>query len=112
MCPNEFDDAFQQLHQVAIPHMGLFIGEMWGFEELAADCADDGRYEFFVAAAPIPFTGAGGGPGQPTCPEMTGQRPGIWPRGTRHHSCDDHEPLAAERRAVQDLVDRGDDHVG
>ena len=33
--------------------MGLFIGEMWDFEELAADCADDGCYEFFLAAAPI-----------------------------------------------------------
>ena len=28
--PNEFDDAFQPLHQVAIPHIGLFLGEMWG----------------------------------------------------------------------------------
>ena len=27
--PNEFDDAFQPLHQVAIPHIGLFLGEMW-----------------------------------------------------------------------------------
>lgn len=51
--PNEFDEAFQPLHQVVIPHMGLFIGEMWDFEELAADCADDGCYEFFLAAAPI-----------------------------------------------------------
>ena len=63
--PNEFDDAFQPLHQVAIPHMGLFIGEMWDFEELAADCADDGCYEFLVAAAPIPFTGAVGAPVNP-----------------------------------------------
>jgi kynurenine formamidase len=63
--PNEFDDAFQPLHQVVIPHMGLSIGEMWDFEELAADCADDGRYEFFVAAAPIPFTGAVGAPVNP-----------------------------------------------
>jgi kynurenine formamidase len=63
--PNEFDDAFQPLHQVVIPHLGLFIGEMWDFEELAADCADDGCYEFFVAAAPIPFTGAVGAPVNP-----------------------------------------------
>ena len=27
--PNEFHNAFQPLHQVAIPHIGLFIGEMW-----------------------------------------------------------------------------------
>ncbi len=55
--PNEFDDAFQPLHQVVIPHMGLFIGEMWDFEKLAADCANDGRCEFFLAAAPIPSPG-------------------------------------------------------
>ena len=45
---------------VVIPHTGLFIGEMWDLEKLAADCAGDGRYEFFLAAAPIPFTGAVG----------------------------------------------------
>ena len=27
--PNEFDGAFQPLHQVAIPNLGLFLGEMW-----------------------------------------------------------------------------------
>ena len=27
--PNEFDHAFQPLHQVVIPHIGLYIGEMW-----------------------------------------------------------------------------------
>jgi len=63
--PNEFDVAFQPLHQVAIPHIGLFIGEMWDLEELAADCAGDGRFEFFLAAAPIPFTGAVGAPVNP-----------------------------------------------
>ena len=45
--------------------MGLFIGEMRDFEEFAADCADDGRCGFFVAAAPIPFTGAVGAPVNP-----------------------------------------------
>ena len=46
--PNEFDDAFQPLHQVAIPHIGLFIGEMWDLDALAADCAADGVYEFLL----------------------------------------------------------------
>ncbi len=40
--PNEFDDAFQPLHQVVIPHIGLFVGEMWDLDALAADCAVDG----------------------------------------------------------------------
>ena len=63
--PNEFDDAFQPLHQVAIPHLGLLIGEMWALEELADDCAADGVYEFFLTAAPLPITGAVGSPVNP-----------------------------------------------
>ncbi|MGW3119502.1 cyclase family protein [Streptomyces sp. NPDC001107] len=63
--PNEFDRAFQPLHQVAIPHMGLFIGEIWDLDALAADCAADGIYDFFLTAAPIPVTGAVGAPVNP-----------------------------------------------
>ncbi|MQY28376.1 cyclase family protein [Nocardia aurantia] len=63
--PNEFDDAFQPLHQVAIPHIGLLIGEMWDLDALAADCAADGRYEFWLTAAPLPITGAVGSPVNP-----------------------------------------------
>jgi kynurenine formamidase len=63
--PNEFDVAFQPLHQVAIPHIGLFIGEMWDLDALAADCAEDGRYDFWLTAAPLPVTGAVGAPVNP-----------------------------------------------
>jgi kynurenine formamidase len=63
--PNEFDNAFQPLHQVAIPHIGLFIGEMWDLDGLADDCATDGVYEFWLTAAPLPITGAVGSPINP-----------------------------------------------
>jgi kynurenine formamidase len=63
--PNEFDDAFQPLHQIAIPHLGLFIGEMWDPDALAAACATDGTYDFFLTAAPLPVTGAVGSPVNP-----------------------------------------------
>ncbi|WP_327181728.1 cyclase family protein [Streptomyces sp. NBC_01334] len=63
--PNEFDAAFQPLHQVAIPNMGLLIGEMWDLDALAADCAADGRYAFWLTAAPLPITGAVGSPVNP-----------------------------------------------
>ncbi|MEU8610694.1 cyclase family protein [Actinoplanes sp. NPDC048791] len=63
--PNEFDDAFQPLHQVAIPHIGLFLGEMWDLDELAADCATDGVYDCWLTAAPLPVTGAVGAPVNP-----------------------------------------------
>ncbi|MFI1519986.1 cyclase family protein [Kitasatospora cineracea] len=63
--PNEFDHAFQPLHQVAIPHLGLLIGEMWDPDALAAHCAADGVYEFWLTAAPLPITGAVGSPVNP-----------------------------------------------
>ncbi|GGN90490.1 hypothetical protein GCM10010112_75930 [Actinoplanes lobatus] len=63
--PNEFDDAFQPLHQVSIPHIGLFIAEMWDLDALALDCASDGVYEFWLTAAPLPITGAVGSPVNP-----------------------------------------------
>ena len=45
--------------------MGLFLGEMWDLDTLAADCAADGVYEFFLVAAPLPVTGAVGAPVNP-----------------------------------------------
>jgi kynurenine formamidase len=63
--PNEFDDAFQPLHQVAIPHIGLFLGEMWDPDALAEACAADGVHDFFLTAAPLPVTGAVGSPVNP-----------------------------------------------
>lgn len=63
--PNEFAEAFQPLHQVAIPNIGLTIGEMWDLDALAVDCAQDGRYDFFLSAAPLPITGAVGSPINP-----------------------------------------------
>lgn len=63
--PNEFDDAFQPLHQVVIPNIGLTVGEMWDLEDLAADCAADGVYEFLLVAPPLPITGAVGSPVNP-----------------------------------------------
>jgi kynurenine formamidase len=63
--PNEFEPAFQPLHQVAIPHIGLLIGEMWDLDGLAEDCAADGVHDFWLTAAPLPITGAVGSPVNP-----------------------------------------------
>lgn len=63
--PNEWPDAMQPLHQVALPHIGLLFGEMWDLDGLAADCARDGVYEFLLAAQPLPFTRAVGSPVNP-----------------------------------------------
>ena len=63
--PNEFPNAFQPLHQVAIPNIGLLIGEMWDLDALGEDCAGDGVYEFLLAAGPLKVTGAVGAPLNP-----------------------------------------------
>lgn len=64
--PNEFDaPAFQPLHQVVIPNIGLTIGEMWNLDELAVACAERGRWDFLLSAPPLPITGAVGSPINP-----------------------------------------------
>jgi len=64
--PNEFDvPAFQPLHQVVIPNMGLTIGEMWNLDVLADACAARGRWDFLLSAPPLPITGAVGSPINP-----------------------------------------------
>jgi len=63
--PNEIAGALHPLHQIFLPQMGLPIGEIFDLEELAADCAGDGVYEFFLVAPPLPITGAVGSPVNP-----------------------------------------------
>jgi kynurenine formamidase len=64
--PPEFDPPCHlPLHQIAIPNIGLFLGEMFDLEALAADCAADGVYEFLLVAAGLPITGGVGAPVNP-----------------------------------------------
>ena len=63
--PGEFTDEILNVHMVLIRDMGMTLGEILDFEELAADCADDGVYEFFFCAPPIKFTKAVGSPINP-----------------------------------------------
>jgi kynurenine formamidase len=63
--PNEFDVAFQPLHQVVIPNIGLTVGEMWDLDELAEACVDRGSFEFLLSAPPLKITGAVGSPVSP-----------------------------------------------
>ncbi|MFJ8492877.1 cyclase family protein [Streptomyces sp. NPDC094038] len=64
--PCEFaEPVVSPLHRIAVPHMGLPLGEMWDLERLAEDCAADGVYEFLLVAAPLPVTGPVGAPVNP-----------------------------------------------
>jgi kynurenine formamidase len=63
--PNETDEATQPWHWIAIPMLGLSLGEIFYLAELAQDCAQDGRYEFMFVAPALPITGAVGSPVNP-----------------------------------------------
>lgn len=52
-------------HNLCLRDMGCPLGEMFYLEELAADCASDGKYEFLLAAPPLPVTQGFGSPVNP-----------------------------------------------
>jgi kynurenine formamidase len=58
--PNETADVFQPLHIILLVNAGIHIGEMFDLEALAADCRDDGVYEFMFVAPPLTVTGSVG----------------------------------------------------
>jgi kynurenine formamidase len=53
------------LHMLCLRDMGLMLGEMFDLEELALDCARDGRFEFLFCAPPLPVTRGIGSPINP-----------------------------------------------
>lgn len=63
--PGEFSDAVFNVHMVLIRDMGMTLGEILDFEELAADCAADGIWEFFFCSPPLKVTKAVGSPINP-----------------------------------------------
>ena len=50
------------VHAIHLVEMGLTQGQNWNLEELATDCAADGRYTFLLSATPEPVTGGTGAP--------------------------------------------------
>lgn len=63
--PNETPDMFQPLHVILIVYMGLWIGEIFDFEELAKACEERGRYEFMFCGPPLPISMAVASPLNP-----------------------------------------------
>jgi kynurenine formamidase len=58
-------EATMPLHYVCIRDMGMTLGEIFDLEELAADCEDDGVWEFFLCAPVLKFVDAVGTPLNP-----------------------------------------------
>ena len=63
--PPEREDAMLPVHLLHLVDMGMTQGQNWNLEALAEDCADDGRYAFFLDASPLPLTHAVGSPVNP-----------------------------------------------
>ncbi|MEY4372517.1 MAG: hypothetical protein RL219_1286 [Actinomycetota bacterium] len=63
--PGEIDGELLPVHMVLIRDMGMTLGEILDLDELAADCASDGVWEFLLSSPPIKFTNAVGSPINP-----------------------------------------------
>jgi kynurenine formamidase len=57
--------AMMPMHCIHLVDMGLTQGQNFDLEALAADCAADGQWDFFLEASPQPFVGAVGSPVNP-----------------------------------------------
>jgi len=63
--PSQYEDAYLPVHLLHLVEMGLTQGQNWVLDELAHDCAADGRYTFLLDATPLPLTNALGSPINP-----------------------------------------------
>jgi len=63
--PGDLPEVTLAFHLLCIRDMGMMLGEMWNFEQLATDCAEDKQYAVHLVAQPIKFTGAVGSPLNP-----------------------------------------------
>jgi kynurenine formamidase len=64
--PCEREEVMLPVHMLNLRDQGLVQGQLWQLDDLAADCAADGRYTCFLVATPLPITGAVGGTVAPT----------------------------------------------
>jgi kynurenine formamidase len=64
--PPEDPDVLLPVHLLHLVDMGMPQGQLWALDDLAADCAADGRHEVLLCATPLPLTRSVGGPVAPT----------------------------------------------
>jgi kynurenine formamidase len=60
--PGKEEGTSLPVHMVLIRDVGLTLGEMFNFEELAADCNEDGVWEFLFSGIGIKVTASVGSP--------------------------------------------------
>jgi hypothetical protein len=60
--PNAVDSSDSMMHEQLIALLGMVVGELWRLDELAADCAADGVFEFLLVVKPLDLLGGVGSP--------------------------------------------------
>ena len=63
--PCQDDEIYLPVHLLHLVEMGMTQGQNWVLDELAQDCAEDGRYTFLLDATPLPLTNGLGSPLNP-----------------------------------------------
>ncbi len=63
--PGEDEAVLLPVHLLHLVEMGMMQGQHWFLDDLAADCAKDGVYEFLLHASPQPIAGGTGSPVNP-----------------------------------------------
>lgn len=60
--PDRGVDHSGMLHRPLIALLGMAMGELWKLDDLAAHCAAQGRYDFFLTCKPLNIPGGVGSP--------------------------------------------------
>jgi len=63
--PNDTPGVFQPLHLILLVNAGMTIGEIFDLDPLSTVCREEGRYDFFFTAPPLPISRAVGSPINP-----------------------------------------------
>ena len=63
--PSGYPNLRMPIHQIAMPHMGLWLMDNCNLEELSAACAERGRWEFLFTIAPLRIRYGTGSPVNP-----------------------------------------------
>ena len=63
--PSGYPNLRQPIHQIALPHMGLWLIDNCNLEEIAATCVERGRWEFLLTIAPLRVEFGTGSPVNP-----------------------------------------------
>jgi kynurenine formamidase len=63
--PSMVDGITYPIHPLQVVAMGMFVADSLQFEDLAAACEEEGRYEFMVVGLPLVLIGGTGSPWNP-----------------------------------------------